>query len=362
MVYIIKRAILPKTYPMKTMYLLLVLISIIVISGCSQNKGTVEIVENQTDISLNDSQDYAPQYNQSSQSDDVIEHPHTKHTNTNITDDFNSPNISNYPICNSDSDCDSSFINHSCLKCPHSKFVLSYGCYKNGQSKLAFTKTSSPRGRCTQTHMLGSNSYTVYDSFHGKGCMPQTVFCLVEFEGQEVPTSSVEGSLRVLPLWKQKLVEQSGISEEYFKEHFSIHSSDVNEDHQWNNHTYFNFNVKYYFTIDWLTIVDSDYASIKKKNEADYLENNTIKTNIEITFNHPIEHIIPRSEVTNRLNTCASGVDFDERNLILTDDGKVILYTRAIIDSKANRCKRANIDLESGEIVFCRDDVCAIPN
>ena len=54
-------------------------------------------------------------------------------------------------------------------------------------------------------------------------------------------------------------------------------------------------------------------------------------------------------------------MSYDEtRNLRLTDDGKITLEGWAEVDSEANKCKRASIDLESGEILSCQDTACRI--
>jgi len=280
-----------------------------------------------------------------SKTDDLI-----KHIETDLTDDFNSLSYPNK--CNDKPDCQTGTpMDYSCLKCPNAKFVFSKGC----QSKPGFVTSDSSQGLCTQTHMLGSG----YDSFYSGECMPGTAFCLVQFEEYEVPTVYAEESIRFLPLWKEKLMEQSGTSSQYFKEHFYIHSSDVRENPNWNNRAY--FSVKYYFKIDWLTITDSDQTTIRNENEQNYLDDNTIKNNFEIKFNHPINQIISKNEVKNKLKTCASGMSYDEtRNLRLTEDGKITLQAWAEIDSEANKCKRASLDLESGEILSCQDTACRI--
>ena len=322
---------------MKTIYLMLVIIAIIVLSGCSQNGGIRDVVINPTKLSI-------------------------KHIETNLTDDFNS--LTYPPKCSVKEDCDSSFIDNSCLKCPNAKFVFSK--INSCQSKPGFAKTDSSQGLCRQT--LGSG----YDSFYSGDCMGNTVFCLVEFNGQEIPTDYADESKKFLPIWKEKLIKQSGISERYFKEHFYIHSSDVTTFGSRENRAY--FSVRYYFRIDWLNITDYDDIGIINKNEQNNSDNDTIKNifNINlnnpiyqkgnnIKFSHPINHIISKIDVKNKLNACASGMNYDEtRSLILTRDGKITLEAWAEIDSKANKCKSATINLESGEMISCQDTPCVI--
>jgi hypothetical protein len=47
-----------------------------------------------------------------------------------------------------------------------------------------------------------------------------------------------------------------------------------------------------------------------------------------------------------------------EENVRFTDEGRLTLPAWAEIDVKANKPKRAAVDLESGEILSCQDWAC----
>jgi hypothetical protein len=268
------------------------------------------------------------------------------HIDTEITHDFET--LTYPPKCLAKEDCDSSFVDYTCLKCPDGKFVFhNLTC----QVKPAITRTDSDQGLCWQTQNL-----YVSDGFYTGECI-STMFCLISFEGQEVPTIHLEETRRFLPLWKEKLLEQSGASEEYYKNHFYVHSTWVV---QQGDDTV--FLVKYFFKVDWVTLMETTAARIREGKEGPYLEGARIKDGFAFDLNHPIERIVARNEVQASLErSCVGGMQFDESNVRITQSDRLELEAWAELDVQANKCKRATLDLESGEILACEDWACAIP-
>ena len=68
-----------------------------------------------------------------------------------------------------------------------------------------------------------------------------------------------------------------------------------------------------------------------------------------------------KSEAQAALDRCAPGMRLDRARVQLTPAGRLELETSAEVDRQANLCRQANLDLESGEILSCRDQGCKIP-
>lgn len=180
--------------------------------------------------------------------------------------------------------------------------------------------------------------------------------CLIPFGNQEVPTGHVEETRRFLPLWKERLLEQSGASDAYFQDHFYVHSTYVSQvgDHEV-------LTVNYSFQVDWLTLLETTSTRIRRGMGNDYLDDEQIKERFWLNFTHPIEHITTRKEITASLDRhCAQGMCLVEENVRFTDEGRLTLSAWAEVDVKANKCKYATVDLESGEILSCQDSACWI--
>ena len=274
-----------------------------------------------------------------SSSDDLIQH-----INTELTLDFNEINDVYAKKCTNDNDCDQIGVKQICLKCPEGKFVY---FYKSCEYKPGISESYSDQGLCVQEHSLGSS----YNAFYEGGCIG-TKFCLMNFQNQEVPTVYPEETLKFLPLWKEKLFEQ-GLDDQYFNSHIYIYSSDLSKQ----NNPY--FIIKYYFKIDWVTILDSDSTIIKDDNSV--FNNNTIKDNFKIKLTHPIKNILTKENVKEKLKECSNGMTFDEsKDVRLSDiNGKLILeaWEKSLV---SNKCKKTELDLETGEILSCQDTACIL--
>jgi hypothetical protein len=122
------------------------------------------------------------------------------------------------------------------------------------------------------------------------------------------------------------------------------------------------FLVKYFFKVDWVTLMETTAARIREGKEGPYLEGARIKDGFAFDLNHPIERIVARNEVQASLErSCVGGMQFDESNVRITQSDRLELEAWAELDVQANKCKRATLDLESGEILACEDWACAIP-
>jgi hypothetical protein len=290
------------------------------------------------------------------------------HIDAGITHDFDTIT---YPTrCQTKADCDNSFVEHTCLKCPGGKFVFhNLTC----QERPGIVSTSSDLGLCWHA----SAAYPA-DGFYTGECI-STMFCLIPFGNQEVPTVHVEETERFLPLWKERLLEHSGASDAYFQDHFYVHSTFVSQ--EGDDEVLI---VRYYFQVDWLTLLETtstrirtgtgsgylEYEQIKPVTPTatatpaitfggDYLEDEQIKAGFSINLTHPIDHIATREEIVASLDKhCAQGMRLIEDNVRTDDRGRLSLTAWAEIDRAANKCKTATVDLESGEVLSCQDSVC----
>ena len=265
------------------------------------------------------------------------------HIDTEITHDFDTLT---YPTrCQTQADCDNRFIEHTCLKCPGGKFVFhNLTC----QERPGIVSTSSDLGLCWHA----GATYPA-DGFYTGECI-STMFCLIPFGNQEVPTVHVEETRRFLPLWKERLLEHSGASDAYFQDHFYVHSTFVSQ--EGDNEV---LTVRYFFQVDWLTLLETTSTPIRRGMGNDYLEDEQIKAGFWLNFTHSIDHIATREEIAASLDKhCAQGMRLVEENVRMDDRGRLSLTAWAEIDLKANKCKYATVDLESGEILSCQDSVC----
>ncbi len=276
-------------------------------------------------------------------------------TNDIIVEDFatlaQDPYVSlAYPVCMTSANCDSSFIERTCLKCPSGMFVYSKGC----QSPPGIATGDATQGLCIQSHMLG----TGYNAYHTGTCIPETAFCLVNFAGQQVPTIHSLKSIRALPLWKAALFTKAGITEQYFNDHFSVSSADATPDG-------IEFLVTYQFTINWATIVDMNGGFLNDWNTGNAFDDAQIMNSFKIKFNHSIPSILSKSAIEKKLQQeCSPKIKIETppfpNNLRITDDGNIVLDVHAEINQNANQCKFARIDLENGNILSCQDTPCFI--
>jgi hypothetical protein len=290
------------------------------------------------------------------------------HIDSAITHDFDTIT---YPTrCQTKADCDNSSVEHTCLKCPGGKFVFhNLTC----QERPGIVSTNSDLGLCWHA----SATYPA-DGFYTGECI-STMFCLIPFGSQEVPTVHVEETNRFLPLWKERLLEHSGASDAYFRNHFYVHSTFVSQEGDSEVLT-----VHYYFQVDWLTLLETTSTRIRTGTGSgylayeqikpvmptatatpvipfggDYLEDEQIKAGFSINLTHPIDHIVTREAIAASLDErCAPGMRLIEDDVRIDDRGSLILAAWTEIDRAANKCKHATVDLESGEILSCQDSVC----
>jgi hypothetical protein len=49
-----------------------------------------------------------------------------------------------------------------------------------------------------------------------------------------------------------------------------------------------------------------------------------------------------------------------EAGVLLTKEGRLVLKGSGIVSQKDNKCKWADVDLETGEILECYDTACVV--
>ena len=267
--------------------------------------------------------------------------------------------------CNTSNDCDNHFIEHTCLKCPNEKMVISQGCQNNPLVVVG----SKEEGVCVRSDSLGQGYVPGYDPFMSGECIPSGAFCLVEFNGKEIATTDVELKKWFI-LWKELLLNEQNISESYFKNHVlvdSFYTSETNEGTI--------FSIKYTINIDWANIISGDGFLIRNKNETNYLTINEVYSALDPLvgvkrkkLRNGFEKILSQEEVTSKLKQCYEGIKWSpidgfstsQGSLFLVDEGKLIVNAYGTINEKLNECKFASLDLETGELLECRDTACWI--
>ncbi|MBS3128676.1 hypothetical protein J4410_06015 [Candidatus Woesearchaeota archaeon] len=242
--------------------------------------------------------------------------------------------------------CASDAVQKSCLNCNGERMVFSRGC----QESPGITYDQQNQGICINDRSTGFHEY------HSGVCIP-SAFCLVDFEGDDVPTGYVEETKKLLPFWKQKLKAQAGISDTYFKTHISFFSTDLD---------FFDksfFKVNYYLEVDWVKILVTDIIKTGNSPEM-YL----------LRLNHPVDRIISEQQARSLLRSqCSPGMDFEiedtskfdriivtPRNLELNDKGQLVLEASDRTNEDNNLCKEAQINLETGELIYCEDEPCFV--
>jgi hypothetical protein len=278
-----------------------------------------------------------------------LERDNSRPIDTSITTSYNL--LQNPERCTASTTCSELSVAQSCLTCPGGKIAFSKGCTE----APGFVQPIAEQGVCVQTHMLGSG----YDSLYTGECMPFTAFCLVPFDDQEVATVSSAQTLRYLPLWKQALLQRANIPEDYFRQHFYVRSADL---HTWgSDQLTTSFNVTFSFHMDWITVQSTDRVVIQPAGSAATVDDAAILDKFVLTFRQPIEQAVSRDQAVNLLTTgCEAGLTFDESRDFRWQDGRLELEASAVIDLQANHCKRARLDLETGEILECSDVACVV--
>ena len=268
------------------------------------------------------------------------------HIDTTINQEFDALT---YPQrCLVDADCTGAPVPQTCLKCPGGVLVFhNLTC----EVPAGITQPTGEQGLCWQTQNLG-----VSGGFYSGECI-STLFCLLPFENQEVPTIYVAETQRFLPLWKQALLEKSGITPEYYRQHYYVHSVYVTEAGGRQE-----LLVRYDFKIDWLTLLLDSTAAIRQGEAGSpYLDDSQIKEGFLFAFTRSVEAILSEQQVEQTLaQGCMAGMRYDPQRNIRIDQDRLILEAYAEVDTAANRCKMARLDLESG-VIQCADIACAIP-
>ncbi len=295
------------------------------------------------------------------------------HISSGLTDDYNS--LSYPERCTPTSSCGlAGEVEQSCLVCPGGKFMFSKGCLE----PPGVTQAGTEQGLCVQSHMLGSG----YDDYFNGECMTSTVFCLIPFTGQEVPTISAAVSARLLPIWKEELLARTNMGEDFYQKHIFIQSADARG--RW-------FRVGYYYRVDWLTYLLSDQAALegtgisagngvlpvegieKAKPDGTHAPTDdgvppvegidvvAIRKNFDFSLTHPVAKILTQEQVQAKLDGCKSGMTYDLDHNLRVRAGQFVLQAYGEVDRPANRCQIAELDLETGEMMVCQETACVIP-
>lgn len=249
-----------------------------------------------------------------------------------------------------------------CLICPNEKMVVSDGYQENPSIVIGLDN----RGVCIPEGYKGGG----LNQFKTGSRMPKTAFCLIDIDGKEIPVLDGE-SIRWVDLWKEFVLDSQNISEEYFKNHISIESIDVEESRQ-NKF----FSIKYDINIDWITISAKDKILIKMGNESDYLSKDAIYSisenegglkdriflNNELGRNIKLKEfgeIITRNRARSILKKCHRSIKATADNIVfLTSEGRLVIKDKGTVDYDQNHCKFAEVDLENEKLLECRDQPC----
>jgi len=168
--------------------------------------------------------------------------------------------------------------------------------------------------------------------------------------------------------WKKEVVSRRQVSEEYLDEHVTALFVSEERDN--------GFGVGYLFTVDWAKAYGGDAIMVQPVPDE--------STGISLT--HPITKIISKADARKILQTkCHPSLDVDDsaeerispttlegqivqlripKNLRLGGEnhfnGRLILNSRGEVDLANNKCKKAELDLESGELLSCTDQACYV--
>ncbi len=265
--------------------------------------------------------------------------------------------------CLVSSDCDDGFGTNECLKCKNATFVFLENIIPNvdqpnqPKPKMLFTKTESDYGLCTRA---GYDEYTLIDFFY-KNSFQGFVYCLADFQGQVIPTTDSLETIRYLPLWKEKLMLSTGMSEEYFKDNFYIQSTYVKSRGEGGELIFW---VNYYFKGLWSdklfqdkTYIRYDREYMQTEDKNDYLDDKTIQDGFKINFKKIINKILSKEEAQDILkNKCSPGMVVGDTDI--DKEGRMVASGWDIINEKENKCKVGAVNLENGELIYCQESPC----
>ena len=164
---------------------------------------------------------------------------------------------------------------------------------------------------------------------------------------------------RFTNIWKEKLMKESGIDEEYFNNHFTLDTFRAAVEAEGPI-----FSVAYIFKVDWLYFKTYDSARIKDESDQ-YLNDEQIKENFYVRLKRPIEKIISKEQAEEIVRKeCSEGMKiktlYEGYHNAKFKDGNLILIVWDETRFDENICREAEINIETGEVTDCGEEKACV--
>jgi hypothetical protein len=163
---------------------------------------------------------------------------------------------------------------------------------------------------------------------------------------------------KVFAEWKRQFLTRNRLSEGMFDKRIEISNVQLVE-----GPIYVWCRIDYVFVLDWVRLVQAasvDLGEYPLDREPDQeVIARAVRLAIRETDQLTIPKVVSRLKVERAFQSCEKGMqpnwsDIGFENLT----GRLLMWGFSTIDKDENQCKRAAVDLATGEVAYCHDGPC----
>jgi hypothetical protein len=165
---------------------------------------------------------------------------------------------------------------------------------------------------------------------------------------------------KVFQEWKRQFMLIHKLSEGMFAKRIEISSVEIKE-----GPIYVWWRVDYVFMLDWVRSRHADSVNLgdyplKQEPDQDAIAR-VVKFAIRETDKFAIPEVVARSVVEKSLQSCDAGMKADWCHIRFENrTGRLLVEGRTTINDAGNQCKRVDVDLATGQAVYCANQPCRI--
>jgi hypothetical protein len=160
--------------------------------------------------------------------------------------------------------------------------------------------------------------------------------------------------------WKNQFVSQRGLSDRVFSSRIKLSTVEL-----WEGPSQVFLHIDYVFVMDWVR--SRQAASIDlgtyplTQVPSDSAISRAVRATIRATDQIDLNGVVSRTVAENALGSCCQSVEPDWCHIRFENaTGRLLLWGRCAVDSGANKCKEAAVDLSNGNLVYCQEEPCVI--
>jgi len=165
---------------------------------------------------------------------------------------------------------------------------------------------------------------------------------------------------RVFDEWKSQFVSQHGLSDRTFDSRIKLSAVELAE-----GPSQVFVRIDSVFVMDWVR--SRQAASIDlgtyplAQVPSDSAISRAVRAAIRPSDQVNLRGVVSRATAENALGSCCQSMEPDWCHIRFENvTGRLLLWGRCTIDSDANKCKEAAVDLSNGNLVYCQEEPCVI--